>query len=68
MLGTQKAEIRKIVVQSQPGEIVHETLSQKNPLQKIAGGVAQGIFPKFKSQYCQKRERERERERGRERK
>jgi hypothetical protein len=31
ILATQEAEIRRIVVQSQPGQIVHETLSQKNP-------------------------------------
>jgi hypothetical protein len=37
ILATQGAEI---TVQSQAGQIVHETLSQKNPLQKKAGGVA----------------------------
>jgi hypothetical protein len=31
---TQEAEIRKIVVQSQPGQVVHETLSRKNCSQK----------------------------------
>jgi hypothetical protein len=32
---TEEAAIRKkIVVRSQPGQIVHETLSQKNPSQK----------------------------------
>jgi hypothetical protein len=30
-------------VQSQCGQIVKETLSWKNPLQKMAGGVAQGV-------------------------
>jgi hypothetical protein len=30
ILATQEAEIRRIAVQSQPGQIVHETLSQKN--------------------------------------
>jgi hypothetical protein len=49
---TQEAEIRKIVVQSQPGQIVHKTLSQKTPSPKRTGGVAQGIGPEFKSQYC----------------
>jgi hypothetical protein len=29
---TQEAEVRKITVQSQPRKIVHETLSQKNPI------------------------------------
>jgi hypothetical protein len=28
---TSEAEIRRIVVQGQPGQIVHEALSQKNP-------------------------------------
>jgi hypothetical protein len=47
---TWEAEIRKIMVQSQPGQIVLETLSQK-PLhkKKRAGGVAQGEGPEFKS-------------------
>jgi hypothetical protein len=31
ILATQEAEIRRIEVQSQPGQIVHETLSQKIP-------------------------------------
>jgi hypothetical protein len=34
ILATQEAEIRRIEVQSQPGQIVLETLSQKNPSQK----------------------------------
>jgi hypothetical protein len=34
IVATQEAEIRRITVQSQPGQIVHETLSQKNPSQK----------------------------------
>jgi hypothetical protein len=37
------AEIRKIVVQSQTGRIVHETLS--------GSGVAQGVDPEFKPKY-----------------
>jgi hypothetical protein len=39
ILATQEAEIRRIEVQSQPGQIVCETLSQKNPSQQSAGGV-----------------------------
>jgi hypothetical protein len=31
ILATQEAEIRRIVVQSQPGQIVCETLHQNNP-------------------------------------
>jgi hypothetical protein len=34
ILATQEAEIRRIVFQSQPGQIVKETLSRKNPSQK----------------------------------
>jgi hypothetical protein len=45
ILATQEAEIRRIAVQSQPGQIVHEILPQKNPSQKRTGGVAQGVGP-----------------------
>jgi hypothetical protein len=45
----QEAEIRRIAVQSQPEQIVHETLSQKT-FQKKAG-VVQGIGLEFKPQY-----------------
>jgi hypothetical protein len=40
--------------ETSPRQIVHETLFQKNPSQKRAGGVAQGIGPEFKLQYHQK--------------
>jgi hypothetical protein len=50
ILAIQEA-IRRIVVQSQPGQIVCKTLSQKNPSQKRAGGVAQGVGPEFNPQY-----------------
>jgi hypothetical protein len=36
LLATQ--EIRRIMVWSQPGQIVHETLSRKHPSLKRAGG------------------------------
>jgi hypothetical protein len=45
ILATQEAEIRRMVVQSQPGQIVHKTLSQKTLHKKRAGGVAQGSNP-----------------------
>jgi hypothetical protein len=48
ILGTQEAEIRRIAVQSQPGQIVHETISCKNPSQKRASGMAQSVGPDFK--------------------
>jgi hypothetical protein len=51
ILAVQKAAIRSIVVRSQPGQIVLETLSQKYPSQKRSGVVAQGIGPEFKPQY-----------------
>jgi hypothetical protein len=35
ILATQEAEIRRITVQSQPGHTVQETLSRKNPSQKV---------------------------------
>jgi hypothetical protein len=62
ILTNQEAEIRRISVGSQPGQIVCETLSQTNKQksQKRAGGVAQCIRPEFKPLY-QERKRERER-------
>jgi hypothetical protein len=52
ILATQEAEIRRITVRSQLGQIVWETLSRKNPSQKRTGGVAQGVGSEFKPQYC----------------
>jgi hypothetical protein len=43
IIPTQEAEIRRITVQSQPGQIVHETLSQKYSTQKMAGRVPQVV-------------------------
>jgi hypothetical protein len=44
ILATQEAEIRRIVVQSQPGQIVCESVSQKiNTFTERAGGVAQVV-------------------------
>jgi hypothetical protein len=34
ILATQDAEIRMIIIQSQLGQIVHETLSRKKPFKK----------------------------------
>jgi hypothetical protein len=48
ILATEEAEIRRIPVQSQLGEIVRETLSQKNPSQEK--GWQSGEGPEFKSQ------------------
>jgi hypothetical protein len=54
ILATQKAEIGRMAVQSQHGQTVCKTLSQKSPSQKRAGGVAQGVGPEFKSQFHKK--------------
>jgi hypothetical protein len=43
------------MVLSQPRQIVCKTLSQKNPSQKRAGGVSQGVSPEFKPQYRKKK-------------
>jgi hypothetical protein len=50
ILATQEAEIKRITVGSQPGQIIHETLSRKNPSQKRAG-----VGPEFKPQYWKKK-------------
>jgi hypothetical protein len=43
VLAAQEAEIRRIMVQSQPRQIDHETLSRKKSHDlKRTGGVAQG--------------------------
>jgi hypothetical protein len=51
----EEAEVRRITVESQPGQIVQEPLSQKNPSQKRAGSIDQCEHPEFKPQYCQKK-------------
>jgi hypothetical protein len=55
ILVTQETEIRRIVVQSQPRQIVCKTLSRKILHKSRAGGVAQGEGPEFKPQYRQKK-------------
>jgi hypothetical protein len=61
-------EIRRITVQSQPRQIVHETLSQKTLHKNRAGGVAQDESPEFKPQYCKKKKKKKERKEKKERK
>jgi hypothetical protein len=56
---TQEAKIRRIMVHSQPQQIVWETLSGQNPLRKKAVGLAQGIDPEFKPWYMKKKKKER---------
>jgi hypothetical protein len=50
------AQIKRIKVQSQSGQIFLEPLSQKNPSLKRAGGVAQYVGPEFQPQYHKKKE------------
>jgi hypothetical protein len=50
ILATQEAEIRRSSDQSQPRQLVHETLSQKIPITNM--GWWSGY--EFKSQYCKK--------------
>jgi hypothetical protein len=56
ILATREAEIRRIAVGSQPGQIVRKTLFQKKPSthKKRAEGVAQGVDLVFKPQYKRK--------------
>jgi hypothetical protein len=46
----QEAEIRRILVQSQPRQIFHKTYLKKTHHKKRTGGVAQGLGSEFKSQ------------------
>jgi hypothetical protein len=48
ILITQEAEIRRTEVQSQLGQVVHETLPRKYPTQKRASRVAQDEGLEFK--------------------
>jgi hypothetical protein len=48
-------ETKRIEVQSQPRQIVLETLCRKKHHKKRAGGVAQG--PEFKPQDCKKKKK-----------
>jgi hypothetical protein len=58
ILATQEAEISRIKVQSQPSQIVpRDPITKKNPSQKRAGRVAQGVGLEFKAQYCKKKDK-----------
>jgi hypothetical protein len=47
------------VVQSKPGQIVHETLFQKNPSQKKGLAEWISVDPEFKPQYRKKKKKKR---------
>jgi hypothetical protein len=60
ILVTQEAEIRRIAVRSQPGQIGLKTLSQKTfHVFLWTGGVSQGEGLVFKPQYRKKKKKER---------
>jgi hypothetical protein len=50
ILATQEAEVRRIAVRSQPGQIVYETLSWETLHKNRAGGVTQGEDPSTEKQ------------------
>jgi hypothetical protein len=52
ILATQEAEIRRITVRSQPGQIVQETLSGKTLSQKL--GLLEWLKVKALSSRCRK--------------
>jgi hypothetical protein len=65
IIATEKAEIMRIVVQSQPQDNSSQEPILKIPNTKRAGGVAQGVGPEFKSEYQKKKkERKKEGEKG----
>jgi hypothetical protein len=51
----QEAEIRWIMVQSQPRQIIQKTLSPKKPITKNGWWSDQGVGPEFKPQYHKKK-------------
>jgi hypothetical protein len=55
ILGTQEAEIRRIVVQSQPRQIVTRSYLGKTHHKKSTGGVAPGVGPESNPSTANKR-------------
>jgi hypothetical protein len=51
ILATEEAEIKRITVQSHPGQIICKTLSRKTFCKNRAGRLAQGEGPEFKPLY-----------------
>jgi hypothetical protein len=52
---TQKAEIRKTVIQSEPSKQFERPILKKTHHKKRAGGVTQGVSHEFKPQYRKKK-------------
>jgi hypothetical protein len=57
ILASQEAEIRRVAVQSQPGQIVSGTLSQKKSITKKGLVEWPKVNCEFKSQHCQKKKK-----------
>jgi hypothetical protein len=59
ILATQEAEIGRMDHGSKPAQAnsLWDSILKKNPSQKRAGEVAQGIGPEFKPQYWQKKKK-----------
>jgi hypothetical protein len=64
VLATQEAELRRIMVQSQPGQTVHRPYLKNKKIKKSQkkGGWWNGSRCKFKSQSCKKKKKERKKE------
>jgi hypothetical protein len=54
ILATQEPNVRWIMVHSQPGQIVQETLSRKKTFTKKGWWSVEGVGPGFKLRYCEK--------------
>jgi hypothetical protein len=57
ILATQEAEIRRILVRSQPRQIVLRYCLKKTLHKKRADRVAQGVGPEFKVQYWERKKK-----------
>jgi hypothetical protein len=60
ILDTREAEIRRIAVQTQPRQIINQTLSWKTLHKNRAGRLAQVKGPEFKPQYHKKKKKKKD--------
>jgi hypothetical protein len=60
ILATQEAEIRRIMPQSQPGQIVPETLSRKTPFTKKNWWCSSKCRPSVQTPVLQRKKRRRD--------
>jgi hypothetical protein len=57
ILSTQEAEIKRIAVQSQHGQIVHKTIPQSKTFTEKSWWSGSIVGPEFKPQYCLKKKK-----------